>query len=369
MSQKIRNHMYGFITLVFLCLPAFILAGCASGGETAQAAAGGSETAGQVQEEIALPVTVTEAVRRDLDKTLTLGGLLRPQEEVTLMGGGVGSKVLQVTVKVGDPVRKGQVILTQDMRDLDIQEQNLLLNKEQLQESYDKNKALFEAGAMAEGQLTTLENQIKQIDLQLETLRLNREKMAVTSTINGIVSALPVVEGQFAAASTPVAMVVNIDKLLLDVQVGENYIMGVKAGDELDILIPSFSDTPVKGRVKTIPPNINPQTRAYTVTIEVDNQDLAIKGGMYGEIKLVVEKIENALVIPQYAVLRLEEGTAVFVEEAGVAQKKLVTIGMTLGNEAEVLSGLAEGDRIIVEGQYAVTEGRKLNVVSRGEAQ
>ncbi len=369
MSQKIRKHMYDFITLAFLCLLTFGLAGCGAGNETAQATAGSSETAAEVQEESALPVTVTAAVRRDLNKTLTLGGLLRPQEEVTLMGGGVGSKVLRVAVKVGDPVRQGQVILTQDMRDLDIQEQNLLLNKEQLQDNYDKNKALFEAGAMAEGQLTTLENQIKQIDLQLESLRLNREKMTVTSTINGIVSALPVVEGQLAAASTPVAMVVNIDKLLLDVQVGENYIMGVKAGDEMDILIPSFSADAVKGRVKTVPPNINPQTRAYTVTIEVDNRDLAIKGGMYGEIQLVVEKIENALVIPQYAVLRMEDRAVVFVEEAGVARKKLITLGMTLGNEAEVLSGLAEGDQIIVEGQYAVTEGRKLNVVSRGEAQ
>jgi RND family efflux transporter MFP subunit len=366
MSQKIRKNKYLLALLLFLCLLAIGLAGCsstqASGGDATQ-------VQGEIQEEAALPVTVTTAVRRDISKTLALGGLLRPQEEVTLMGGGAGSRVLQVAVAVGDQVSRGQVILTQDMRDLDIQEQNLLLNRQQLQENYDKNKALFEAGAMAESQLTALENQMKLLDLQLEALRLNREKMAVTSTIDGIVSALPVVVGQMAAAATPVARVVNIDKLLLEVQVGESYIMGVKAGDELEIMIPAFRATPVPGRVKTIPPDINAQTRAYTVTVEVDNQDLAIKGGMYGELQLVVEKVENALVIPQYAILKLEEGTAVFIEENGVARRKLVTVGMTLGDEAEILSGLAAGDKVIVEGQYTATEGRKLNTLSRGEGQ
>jgi RND family efflux transporter MFP subunit len=331
--------------------------------------------------------------------------LLKPQEEVALMGGGAGSRVLEVAVSVGDYVEKGQVILTQDMRDLEIQEQNLRiskaqlqdnlsiqkqnleLSKTQLQESYDKTLALFEVGAAAESQLTTLENQIqqldlqaegqlaalenqvKQVDLQLETLRINRDKMAVTSTIDGVISALPVVEGQLAAASTLVAMVVNIDKLLLDVQVGEAYIMGVRKGDEMEILIPSLGDRTVKGRVRTVPPNINPQTRAYTVTLEVDNPDRIIKGGMYGETRLVVERVENVLVVPQYAVLKLEDGLAVFVEENGIAVKKPVTLGLTLGNQAQVLEGLKEGDKVIVEGQYAVTEGREVNAVSRGTDQ
>jgi RND family efflux transporter MFP subunit len=145
--------------------------------------------------------------------------------------------------------------------------------------------------------------------------------------------------------------------------------MGVKKGDRMEIRIPSFSSQAVTGRVRTIPPNINPQTRAYTVTIEVDNPDRAIKGGMYGETELVVERIEGALVVPQYAVLKLEDGPAVFVEEDGVARKKSVTLGLTLGDQAQVISGLSVGDNVIVEGQYAVSDGRPILVVSRGGAQ
>jgi RND family efflux transporter MFP subunit len=335
-------------------------------------------------------------------RTLTLGGLLKPQEEVALMGGGAGSRVLKVSVSVGDFVKKGQVILTQDIRDLEIQEQNLRLSKTQLKESLDiqkqntkisraqlvdsleKTLALLKVGAATEsqvtslesqiqqldlqsdGQIASLENQIKQTDLQLETIRISRDKMSVTSTIEGVISTLPVVEGQMAAASTVVAMVVNIDKLLLDLQIGETYIMGIQKGDEMEILIPSFSDEPVQGRVKIVPPNINPQTRAYTVTVEVDNPDRIIKGGMYGETHLVIERVEGALIVPQYAVVRLEDGLSVFVEENGVARKKHVTLGLTLGDQAQVISGLKEGDHVIVEGQYAVTEGRAIQVVNRG---
>ncbi|MCL1804561.1 MAG: efflux RND transporter periplasmic adaptor subunit [Clostridiales bacterium] len=398
-----KKYLRRLIAAAASCILALSLAGCAAVDWINQN--NNAVTYDDTREQAPLPVAVSPATREDMSRALTLGGLLKPMEEVALMGGGAGSRVLEVAVSVGDYVEKGQVILTQDMRDLQIQEQNLRISKgqlqesldiqkqnldlsrTQLQESYDKSRALYEVGAaaesqltalenqiqqldlQAEGQLTALENQIKQIDLQLETLRINRDKMAVTSTINGVISALPVVEGQMAAASTMVAMVVNIDKLLLDVQVGESYIMGVRKGDEMEILIPSFGERTVKGRVRSIPPNINPQTRAYTVTLEVDNPERLIKGGMYGETKLVVDRVENVLVIPQYAVLKLDDGLVVFVEENGIAVKKPVSLGLTLGNQAQVLEGLNEGDKVIVEGQYAVTEGREVSVVGRGADQ
>jgi RND family efflux transporter MFP subunit len=408
MSDATRNprtyYKHKTTAAALLCLLLFAFTGCAAV-DWINRGGGGDAPADEPREEAPMPVVVSAVAREDMSRSLTLGGLLKPQEEVALMGGGAGSRVLQVAVGVGDYVEKGQVILTQDMRDLEIQEQNLRissaqlleslavqrqnyqLTRAQLQESYEKTLALYEAGAAAESQATALENQLKQLDLQsegqfaaldnqikqvslqLETLRINRDKMAVTSTIDGIVSALPVVEGQMAAASTVVAMVVNIDKLLLDVQVGESYIMGVGKGDEMEIVIPSFGSKAVKGRVRTVPPSINPQTRAYTVTIEVDNSDRAIKGGMYGETQLVVEHIEDVLVVPQYAVLKLEDGPAVFVEENGIAVKKPVTLGLTLGDRAQILGGLSEGDRVIVEGQYAVTEGRAVSVVGRGGSQ
>ncbi|MCL2122005.1 MAG: efflux RND transporter periplasmic adaptor subunit [Clostridiales bacterium] len=389
-SRAWRFFLPGLLAFWML---AATMAGCSPPWRSGNAATPGEEAA----EEPPLPVVVAPVERKDMEKTMTLGGLLKPQEEVVLMGGGAGSRILRVAVSVGDSVTKGQVILTQDMRDLDIQQQNLQISKTQLEDSYrtlednyqtledtyEKNKLLYEAGALAESQITSLEsqltslesqmagleNQMKQIDLQLETIRLNREKMAVTSTIDGVISTLPVIEGQMAAASTVVAQVVNIEKLLLDVQIGETYIMGVQKGDLMEIYIPAYSSEPVEGRVKTIPPNINPQSRAYTVTVEVDNPDMAIKGGMYAEMHIVVDRIESALVIPQFAVLRLEDGQVVFVEEGGVAQRRPVTLGLTLGEEAQILDGLREGERVIVEGQYSATEGRVLNVLSRGGAQ
>ncbi|MCL1849474.1 MAG: hypothetical protein FWF83_07380, partial [Clostridiales bacterium] len=196
--------------LLILSLLATCLAGCGAMGGGRR----GPIDAGIAKEDPPLPVAVTAAERREMNKTLTLGGLLKPQQEVVLMGGGAGSRILSLAVGVGDRVEKGQIILTQDMRDIEIQEQNLILsraqiadnraqledNLAQLQDTYEKNKALFEAGALAEAQLTSLdsqikgldtqlkglENQTKQISLQLETIRLNREKMAVTSTIDGV---------------------------------------------------------------------------------------------------------------------------------------------------------------------------------------
>ena len=320
-------------------------------------------TAAPVEEETAAAVSVTAVERRDLARTITLGGLLSPQDEVTVMGGGTGSKILNINVAVGDPVRKGQSLMNQDMKDLEIQENTLLLNKSQLEDTYAKSLALYEAGALAESEITSLENQLEQLDLQLETIALNREKMQVTAPISGIVGSLPVVEGQMAAASTMVATIVNIDKLLLDVSVGESYIMGVHQGDELEVLIPAYSAEPVTGRVKTVPPTVNPQTRAYSVTVEIDNPDHSIKGGMYGEIQLTVEKKENTLAIPQKAILEIDGTPSAFIVEDGRAVLRQVETGLTLGDTAEVLSGLAEGEQVVVEGQYTLSDGSLVEII------
>lgn len=340
------------------CAMLFGLAGC--GGDNAAA---GQTGEGASPEETAAAVRVARVERQDLARTITLGGLLAPQDEVTILGGGSGSKILKINVAVGDKVRKGQSLMTQDMKDIQIQENNLLLSKSQLEDTYEKNKALYEVGAVAESQITSLENQLEQLNLQLETIELTKEKMAVTATIDGIVSALPVVEGQMAAASTVVASIVNIDQLLLDVSVGESYIMGIEKGDELEVFIPAYGEQPVAGRVKSVPPTINPQTRAYTVTIEIDNPEHNIKGGMYAEIKLTVEKKENTLVIPQQAILEIDGVPSAFIVEGGSAELRQVETGLTLGDYAEVLTGLNEGESVVVEGQYTLSDGRKVEVV------
>ena len=84
---------------------------------------------------------------------------------------------------------------------------------------------------------------------------------------------------------------------------------------------------------------------------------------MYAEIKLTVEKKENTLVIPQQAILEIDGVPSAFIVEGGSAELRQVETGLTLGDYAEVLTGLNEGESVVVEGQYTLSDGRKVEVV------
>lgn len=311
----------------------------------------------------AAPVTTQRLEYQTLEKELVLGGLLRPKDEVTLMGGGAGSRIDRVRVSVGSKVSKGQILINQDMRDIAIQRSNLEINRADLVDNLEKTKALLEAGAAAESQVTTLENQLQLLDLQIDNLNLNIEKMQVRSTISGMVSALHVVEGQMASAQTPVATIVNIDTLKLDIQVGENYIGGLKEGAAIEVLIPGLENKRTQGKIAAVPPSVDPRTKSFLVTIEIQNPGHEIKGGMYAEVALVVARQVEALAVPQFAIVNRDDAQVVFVVVDGKAQAREVEVGLTLGNLAEIISGLEAGEEVIVEGQYAVSDGAAVEVV------
>ena len=132
------------------------------------------------------------------------------------------------------------------------------------------------------------------------------------------------------------------------------------------VSVPAASEGMYTGTITSIAPQIDSRTKAYPVTLEIINESKAIKGGMYGEVKLAVDSREDVIVIPQYAILDYEQDKVVYIVENEQAVMKEITIGLTVGNEAELLSGLAVGDQLIVEGQYGVKDGSAVTATARG---
>lgn len=298
-----------------------------------------------------IPVTVEPVANGALQKVINLGGLLKPQDEVFLSSKSPAFRILQNTVKIGDEVSAGTPLVIFDSRDIDLQLEQAELN-------YERNRQLFEAGAVSQAQL-------EQLKYTLDNLAIQKESLVLTSPINGIVSKSEAVEGQLAGAMALVS-IVNIDKLKLQIQVGEANISKIETGDEMQVEVPAVSGQ-YKGVVTAVSPQIDSATKAYPVTLEINNEDRKIKGGMYAEIPLVVDKRDNIITVPQNAVLDQGQQKVVYIVENNIARMKVVQVGLTLGDEAEIIEGLNEGDQIIVEGQYAVKDGSAVTASLRGD--
>jgi len=130
-----------------------------------------------VSESIA--VAVTPAEYRDMSKTITLGGLLSPESEITVMAGGSGSKVTSTYVSVGDTVKKGQLLLSQDLTSVENQKETLEMNISQLEDTLALQTELNEMGAVADKDLESLNIQLEQLYIQLDTLNNSIDLMTV----------------------------------------------------------------------------------------------------------------------------------------------------------------------------------------------
>jgi RND family efflux transporter MFP subunit len=328
------------VFLVVLMVSCLMAAGC--GNKT-------DNTAGKVQE---IPVSVETVEKGKLEKYILLGGLLQPDKEAVLTAKSPYLKIVGIPVEVGDQVTVNTPLIYLDSRELALQLEQAELN-------YERNKQLHAAGAVPDYQL-------EQLETALENLRLQKEGTVIQSPINGIVSSVTAIEGQLSGA-TPLVTVVDIDKLQLQVQVGESYIGKLRVGAEMPVSIEAASAQPYTGIIKSIALQIDARTKAYPVTLEIANEGMELKGGMYGEVKLTVDSREDVLVIPAYAVLDYAQKKVVYVVENGKAVMREVETGLTIGNETEILSGLAVGETIIVEGQYGVRDGSSVSAVARGE--
>lgn len=327
--------------VISLCMG---LTGCGANAESALLA--------EESEVKAIPVTVEQVNKGTLEKTIPLGGLLKAQEEVFVVSKNPSFKITDVLVEVGDYVSVGTPLIIFDSRELDLQ-------LKQAELAHQRNLELFEVGAISKFELEQTEN-------ALENLQLQKENCVLSSTINGVVASVSAKEGQLAG-SNPLVSIIDIDNLELVIQVGETYIRNLQSGTKMEVNVPAIPEETFTGIIKTIPPQLDAQTKAYPVTLSVPNQKGKLKDGMYGEVQLVTKRKEGILIIPRYAVVELEDKQVVFVVENDTAKMREVELGLTLGDEAEVVKGLNEGEMLVVEGQYALKDGSLVIPMARGE--
>jgi len=331
--------------LLKLAVFMFIVFGLAVSGcsrQQPQQAAGGAKK---------IPVRV-ETVKKDtFQKTVSLGGLLQPREQVYLSAKTPSLRVLRVPVKVGDEVAAGEPLVVFDSREIDLQLEQARLN-------YERNKQLYEAGAVSK-------SQFEQVKYTYDSLLLQKEATVIASPFAGTVASVEAVEGQLAG-SGPLVSVVNSNILKLQVQVGEANISKLQKGGEMTVAVPAAGKE-YKGLITAVAPQADSKTRAYPVTLEVANEDKTLKGGMYGEVRLVVDTRADVVVVPQQAILDQGEKKVVYVVENGQAKMKEVKVGLTLGDRAEIVDGLQAGEALVVEGQYSLKDGSPVSTETGSE--
>lgn len=208
--------------------------------------------------------------------------------------------------------------------------------------------------------------QLEQAMVGLEMARLAHSYTQVKSPIAGIVASLLVDPGDFAAAGSPVARVVQLDPVLVEASVGSRDVVHLARGQQVVVKVDAYPGRAFTGWVESVEPAASLQTRLFGVRIRVDNPDLALKPGMSGTVSVSVERRESAVAVPTEAVTTSSGSTYVYVVEGGRAQRRPVEVGLQGEGWTEVLRGVEPGEVVVVAGHALLFDGAPVAVLEVG---
>ncbi|NPV26650.1 MAG: efflux RND transporter periplasmic adaptor subunit [Firmicutes bacterium] len=325
------------------------------------------------------PVKVVKVSTGDIISASNYSGKIAAAVDISVVPKASG-KVAEVPVKVGDVVKKGQVLVKLDGAELaaQVRQAQATLNMCQAnaqvaQQNLRRMEELFRDGAVSQSQLDAARGnaeatsaQVQQAAATLDLMSTQYRNTIIEAPQAGLISSVRVEVGEMASPSMPVVNIVDISKVSVEVNVAESDINKLKAGQEIKVKVPAVSTNPFTGKVTSIAPAADPVTKAFPVKVEIPNPEQLLKPGMFAEVELSTEKRENVIVIPKEAVLKRADRTIVFVVQEGKAIEREVKVGLTSNGTVEIISGLNVGEEVVVTGQNSLQNQMPVQVVTEG---
>lgn len=268
-------------------------------------------------------------------------------------------RIEKICVEVGDRVKKGDLLVQ-------MENDNLLQQKLQYENykiEYERALALYEKGGASKSEFDAKRTQYEVAETAYRNLSENTELMA---PVDGIITARNYDNGDLYSGQMPVVTVEQITPVKLYINVSESFYTYVKKGMPVDVRLQVYGDRVFEGKVSLVYPTIDPATRTFTVEIKIDNRNELVKPGMFAKVNMDFGS-RNNVVVPDRAVVK-QSGSGerfVYVYKDGKVSYNKVELGRRLGDRYEVLSGVNDGDQVVVVGQARLFDGTEVSVVEK----
>lgn len=267
-------------------------------------------------EETVYTVKTQKAEKKDLQEYLQLNGTVKAENTISVFPD-IGGKLTRVPVTLGSYVKKGQLIAEVDP---------------------SSPGSYYSASP-------------------------------VYAPIAGYITSLPLTTGTTVSTSTEIAMIGNINNLQIECKIPESKIAVLQNGLTALISLEAYKDVDFPAHVFRISPIVDETSRTKEVYLLFDTNDERINAGMYVKIHLNTVLHENVLVIPTDCILTENGKQYIYVLNSDdTVSKREITRGATVDGEVEILSGLSEGEDIVVSGMQVLSDGVKVREIGSGRA-
>ncbi len=301
----------------------------------------------------ALALKVAKAERDTLWKFVqTVGQIGYDESQINHIHARVNGWIEKLAINaVGDKITKGQLLYEIYSPDLINAQDDYLLALSSLNSSRDSGNyqdLVRKAGLRLE-LLGMNKAQIKQLAKTKQT----QYRVPFYAKADGIVKELSVRDGMYIQPATEVMSVVDLSKVWVIADVFENEQSWLAIGQPTEVSVPAMGLKDIEGEIDYIYPELDPVTRSLRVRIVLPNNEVELRPNTLAKIEIYGGPNEDALVIPQEALIQTgKENRVIVKQDDGGFVARQVTVGMMSQGKAEILSGISQGEQVVISGQF-----------------
>ncbi|WP_294960046.1 efflux RND transporter periplasmic adaptor subunit [uncultured Flavobacterium sp.] len=324
-----------------------------------------AKTAIVAEKNAAVSVKVATVKTEDVNLAFTANGNFVPIQELTFSAEKSG-KVISVLVKEGDYVKVGQTLLTVRGDVINVNAQAAEAAYQNAKSDYARYENAFKTGGVTKQQLDQAKLALTNAQSNYTQAKINVGDTRVKAPINGYINKKYIEPGSILAGMPATALfdIVNVSKLKLNVTVNETQVASLKLGSTVNITASVYPDKTFSGKITFIAAKADASLN-FPVEIEItNNASNDLKAGMYGTATFgSTNQKQNLKVVPRNAFVGSVSSNEIFVVENGIAKLKKVVAGRILGDQVEIISGLNDGETVIVTGQINLQDGNTVEII------
>jgi membrane fusion protein (multidrug efflux system) len=310
----------------------------------------------------AAPVELSAVSQGSISTYLETSATLEARNSATLVARREGP-VVSIAVEEGQWVHTGDVLARLDDKEARLAVERAALAFEAAKHEADRADQLKSQGFMSPKEQDDLDLKRRTTEVELEQAKFNLGLMRITAPFSGRVVDRSIHVGENVTPGKACFSLVDFDPLRARLYFPERQLAAVRVGQEALVSMDSYPGRAFAARVTLVNPVVDQANGTFKVTLELPNPGATLRPGAFARVRVKTGSYESALLLPRRGVLSEDGEDYVFVARGDSAVRVPVKLGAVENDTAQVLTGLARGERVVTVGQGGLKHGSKIRVV------
>ena len=311
-------------------------------------------------ESSALPVSGYLIRPQEMENKIRVTGSVQANESLELKSE-ISGVIEGIFFEEGQAVKQGDLLVKLNDDDLQAQKERLQYNKKLFEDNEFRQRTLLEREAISieEYEIALTELRTSEADIKLLEVQIGRTE--ITAPFDGVVGLRNLSIGTYITPANVIANLYSINPAKIEFSIPARYTGQVGRGDEILFSIEGTTEQ-YRGEIYAVEPQIDPNTRSLRLRALAPNSEEQLLPGQFARIEVILERLENAIMIPSIAITPEATRQYVFVANNGKVDLRYIETGVRTDQLVQALSGLSEGDTVLTTGIMQARPGMAIEV-------